>query len=247
MPYVISYALPMGVLMGVLLVLGKMCARGEYTAYRASGVSIGYLSAPIWVFALLGVMLLMAINFYYAPNARGSYYTTMAQTIRSDPLRFILPQTFVKEFPGYILYARERDEKILRDFWIWELDEHNRPLKLVRAREGTLNYVPEDDSLTLDLKDGFSELRDQKNPDDLKTVRPTLSFDHANVKLTLNRLLTGEKKGGLSVLTLNKLVELEKDQKIKTKQSNEREDKKMLAQVRFQIQQNFAFAFVLTK
>ena len=56
LPYVISYALPMGVLLGTLLVLGRMCARGEYTAYRASGISIGYLSAPIWIFALLGVL-----------------------------------------------------------------------------------------------------------------------------------------------------------------------------------------------
>ena len=175
-----------------------------------------------------------------------AYYTTLAQTIRHDPLKFILPKTFVKEFPGYILYTRERDGAILRDFWIWELDEHNRPLKLVRAREGTLVYQAADDSLTLDLKEGFSELRDTKNPDDLKTVRPTLSFDHANVKLTLNRLLSGEKKGGLNVLTLDKLVVLKKELEAKVKaDASDTGNKKMLAQLRFQIQQNFAFAFAV--
>lgn len=246
MPYVIAYALPMGVLLGVLIVLGRMCANSEYTAYRASGVSLGYLSRPIWGFAIGGVLLLMIINFYYAPTARASYYTTLAQTVRADPLRFILPKTFVKEFPGYILYARERTNDILNDFWIWELDEHNRPVKLVRAREGRLIYEPKDDSLSLDLRDGFSELRDAKNPDDLKTVRPTLSFDHANVKLTLNRLLSGEEKGGLTVLTLDKLIHLKDELKDKAKANpSNQEIVKQLSLLRFQIQQNFAFAFAV--
>lgn len=246
LPYVFAYAMPMGVLMGVLMVLGRMCAQGEYTAYRASGVSLKYLSVPIWAFAACGVLLLMVVNFYYAPTARSSYYTTLAETIRVDPLRFIIPKTFVKEFPGYILYARERDGNVLRDFWIWELDEHNRPLKLVRSREGRLIYDERDDSLNLDLKQGFSELRDTKNPDDLKTIRPTLSFDHANVKLTLNRLLTGEQKGGLTVLTLDKLVKLEKELKVKVKADpKDMKTKETLSQLKFQIQQNFAFAFAV--
>lgn len=246
LPYVFAYALPMGVLMGVLMVLGRMCAQGEYTAYRASGVSIKYLSAPIWMFAACGVLMLMAINFYYAPTARASYYTTLAETIRVDPLRFILPKTFVKEFPGYILYARERDGNVLKDFWIWELDQHNRPLKLVRAREGRLVYEAATDALSLDLKDGFSELRDSKNPDDLKTIRPTLSFDHANVKLTLNRLVSGEQKGGLTVLTLDKLMKLEQELKKKVQADpTDAKTKQTLSQLRFQIQQNFAFAFAV--
>ena len=248
LPYVISYALPMGVLMGVLLVIGRMCAQSEYTAYRACGVSLNYLARPVWMVSILSVVLLLLVNFYYAPTARASYYTTLAQTIRNDPLRFILPKTFVKEFPGYILYARERDGQTLRDFWIWELDEHNRPLKLVRAREGALKYDPSDDSLTLDLHDGFSELRDTKNPDDLKTVRPTLSFDHANVRLTLNRLLQGEQRGGLTVLTFDKLIRLQKELEAKVNDPKINEEARKsttgaLSQLKFQIQQNFAFAF----
>lgn len=211
LPFVISYALPMGVLMGVLMVLGRMCAQGEYTAYRACGVSLGYLARPVWLFAILCAVCLMGVNFYYAPMARSGYYTTLSAAVREDPLKFILPQTFVKEFPGYILYARERHGAVLKDFWIWELDSHNRPLKLVRSRQGMLKFDPNDDSLVLDLTNGFSELRDAKNPDDLKTIRPTLSFDHANVKLPLNRLTNGQERGGLTVLTIDKLLKLKKE------------------------------------
>jgi len=246
LPYVISYALPMGVLLGVLMTLGKMCAQGEYTAYRACGVSLQYLAIPVWLFAALCTLCLMGVNFYYAPMARATYFTTLSASVREDPLKFILPGTFVKEFPGYILYARQRDGAMLRDFWIWELDEHNRPIKLVRSREGALKFDTASDALILDLKNGFSELRDEKNPDDLKTVRPTLAFDHANVKLPLMHLLSGEQRGGLTILTLDKMLKLkhELEAKVKTGKADKKEVG-MLSQVRFQIQQNFAFAFAV--
>jgi lipopolysaccharide export system permease protein len=242
-PYVVSYALPMGVLMGILSVFGRMCAAGEYTAYRACGVSLGYISRPIIVFALLCAGMMLAINFYFAPTARGSYYSSLAQTIRADPLRFVLPKTFVKEFPGYVLYARERKEGVLKDFWIWELDNHNRPVKLIRAQEGKLAYNHEDDTLTLELKNGFSELRDPKNPDDLKQVRPTLSFDHAKLRLGLSAIIKGERKGKIETLTLDGLRKLEEGIVAKIKQTpGDRGLKEQLSLVRYQVQQNFAFS-----
>jgi lipopolysaccharide export system permease protein len=232
--------------MGVLLVLGRMCSHGEYTAYRACGVSLWYLSAPILILAALGSAFMLAVNFYYAPSARASYFSAFGAMMRSDPLRFVVPGTFVKEFPGYILYARDRDGATLRDFWIWELDAHNQPTKLVRAKTGTLTYIPDSDALELSLQNGFSELRDEKNPDDLKTVRPTLGFDSAKVKLPLNRLVSGEQRGKLTTLTLNGLIEREK--RLSSELAQNPSDKSLsgdLSQLRFQIQQNIAFALAV--
>src|ERR1700712_808654 len=43
-PFVISYALPMGMLTGILLVLGRMSSDREITALRGSGLSVAWLS-----------------------------------------------------------------------------------------------------------------------------------------------------------------------------------------------------------
>jgi len=244
LPYVVSYALPLGALMGVLLTFGRMCSRGEFTAYRSCGISLLYLSAPFLLFAVCGVVLLTLINFYYAPTARSSYFKMLGSMVRSDPLRFVVPKTFIKEFPGYILYARDREKGTLKDFWIWELDDHNRPVKLIRSKEGNLHYSNESDALTLELVSGFSELRDPQSPDDLKTVRPSLSFDYANVALPLNRFVSGEQKGGLTTLTFDGLVKRKHElQELVEQEPDNQRRVEDLSALRFQMQQNFSFAF----
>src|SRR5690606_5579994 len=52
-PYVISYALPMGMLTGVLLTLGRLSADSEITAMRAAGLSVWRIARPV---VLLGVL-----------------------------------------------------------------------------------------------------------------------------------------------------------------------------------------------
>ena len=101
-PFVVSYALPMGMLTGILLVLGRMSAEGEITALRAAGLSVAWLSAPILFAAILGVILCALINFQFMPVARLSYHREMAAAVQQNPLSFIVPKTFIRDFPGIV-------------------------------------------------------------------------------------------------------------------------------------------------
>ena len=48
-PFVISYALPMGMLTGVLLTLGRLSADSEITALRAAGIGLTRIARPVLV------------------------------------------------------------------------------------------------------------------------------------------------------------------------------------------------------
>ena len=40
---------------------------------------------------------------------------------------------FIRDFAGTVLYVREKDGPVLRDIWLWELDDQSRVRRLLRA------------------------------------------------------------------------------------------------------------------
>ncbi|MEX0325002.1 MAG: LptF/LptG family permease [Puniceicoccaceae bacterium] len=188
-PYAFSFAMPLGVLIGILLTMGRMSANQELTALKAAGVSLYAVAAPVLFVALCGSLLAIYINTIHAPQARASYKAILNDLVRTDPLRFIVPRTFIHDFPGYVLYVGEKDEGRMKEFWLWELDEQKRAVRLLRAEEGSFAFDEATDSLILTLAEGFTELRSKSNPDDLQAIQPTLSFRDARIRLPLASLL----------------------------------------------------------
>lgn len=188
-PYAFSFAMPLGVLIGILLTMGRLSANHELTALKAAGVSIYAVAAPVLLVALCGSCIAVYINTVYAPSARASYKAILNDLVRTDPLRFIVPRTFIHDFPGYVLYVAEKDEGRMQGFWLWELDDKKRAVRLLRADEGTFAFDEPTDSLILTLVNGFTELRDADQPDNLQEIQPTLSFRDARIRLPLANLL----------------------------------------------------------
>lgn len=191
-PFVIYYALPMGMLTGILLVLGRMSSDREITAMRASGLSVAWLSAPILFLAMLGVAAALVINFHFMPVARLAYQREFADAVRQNPLSFIVPRTFIRDFPGVVLYVGEKQENRLRDFWLWELDSQNRVRRFARADAGRLDYDEAGNKLVLTLEQAQAEVRDDKDPENFARVHGSAAWEHATFDLPLERL-TGDR------------------------------------------------------
>jgi lipopolysaccharide export system permease protein len=191
-PFVIYYALPMGMLTGILLVLGRMSSDREITAMRSAGLSVAWLSAPIIFLALMGVVAALLINFHFMPVARLAYQREFADAVRQNPLSFIVPRTFIRDFPGVVLYVGEKHDNRLKDFWLWELDGQNRVRRFARADAGRLDYDEAGNKLVLTLEQAQAEVRDDKDPENFARVHGSAAWEHATFDLPLNRL-TGER------------------------------------------------------
>ena len=184
-PFVLSYALPFGVLTGVLLVLGRMSAEHEITAIRAAGLGLDWVARPILILAALGVALGLVINFQFMPWARVVYHIELSNAVRKDPLSFIVPRTFIRDFPGKVLYVGEKNGPGVKDFWLWELDAQGRVKNMIRAATGTFDFDERTGDLILNLNHFQVEPRDAKNPEDFTVLRPTLSSESTSVRLPL--------------------------------------------------------------
>ena len=156
-PGVVPYALPLGLLAAILLVLGRLSAQTEITAMKACGFSIFHIAAPIFMIAFLGSLFSVFINFYYAPAADTLYRTTLQNLVRNNPIQFLQPNVFIRDFPGYVIYVGGREGDQLKDFWVWEIGKDDRTSLFLKAGSGTFAYDEAADAIRLTLRDGVAE------------------------------------------------------------------------------------------
>jgi len=188
LPFVISYALPFGMLTGVLLVLGRMSADHEVTAMRAAGLSLRWIARPIMALAVLGVLLATVVNFQFMPWARVAYHVELGNAVRFNPLSFIIPRTFIRDFPGKVLYVGEKSGDGVKDFWLWELDGQGRVRNFARAASGSFDFDEKTSELILNLNHVEVETRDSKDPEAFGELRPSLISERLSVRLPLSGL-----------------------------------------------------------
>ena len=164
-PYVGVHALPIGMLTGVLLVLGRMSAQQEITAMRAAGLGLGFVARPILLIAVVGVGVTLALNFYFMPQARTAYRSTVSNAVRNNPLSMIVEKTFIRDFQGVVVYAGSKNGGELADVWVWRLDKEKRVTEFMRAKSASVDYDEEANVMKVVLRETFSDRRNPKNPE----------------------------------------------------------------------------------
>ena len=192
-PYVAAYALPLGVLTGTLMALGRLSSQQEITAMKSSGISLYQIASSVFVISFIGMIVGVVVNLHYAPQSRLAYKQLMVSAISENPIGFIEERRFIREFPGYVIYMGDRDGPLMKDFWIWELDDEKRVKLFLRAKEGEINFDKTDNALVLTLRDGTAEQRDDSGSEGLadEPMR-SLFFGELPIELPMGKIF-GEK------------------------------------------------------
>ena len=192
-PYVAAYALPLGVLTGTLMALGRLSSQQEITAMKSSGISLYQIASPVFVISFIGMIVGVVVNLHYAPQSRLAYKHLMVSAISENPIGFIEARRFIREFPGYVIYMGDREGPVMQDFWIWELDEEKRVKLFLRAKEGEINFDQTNNALVLTLRDGTAEQRDVSGSGGLadEPMR-SLFFGELPIELPMGKIF-GEK------------------------------------------------------
>ncbi|MEI6794274.1 MAG: LptF/LptG family permease [Verrucomicrobiota bacterium] len=137
-PGVLPYALPLGLLTGVLIAFGRMSSQQELTAMKASGRSLGRIARPTLLLAGALALLSAWLNLEVAPYCNTEYRRLLVGSAKDNPASVIVPGKLNRQFPGMVIRAAERDGEVLRDFWLWSADEHGRLTQAIHAREARL-------------------------------------------------------------------------------------------------------------
>jgi len=244
-PYVAAYALPLGVLTGTLMALGRLSSQQEITAMKSAGISLYQIASPVLVISFIGMIAGVVVNLHYAPQSRLAYKHLMVRAISENPIGFIEERRFIREFPGYVIYMGDRDGPVMKDFWIWELDDEKRVKLFLRAKEGEINFDKTDNALVLTLRDGTAEQRDDSGSEGLadEPMR-SLFFGELPIELPMGKIF-GEKsqrQARIKEMTFSQLM-VKRDLALAEETEAEKGISKNRMKVQMHMQKSFAMAF----
>jgi LPS export ABC transporter permease LptG/LPS export ABC transporter permease LptF len=104
-PPVLPLTIPFGVLVGILIGLGRMSSDGEITAMRAAGVSSRAVIAPVLLFAAVGTFLAGAASLRLTPYSLRESTALINKLMAGRLSAEIQPRIFEESFPNTILYV----------------------------------------------------------------------------------------------------------------------------------------------
>ena len=178
-PGVIPYALPMGVLTGFLIAFGRMSSQNEITAMKAGGIKLLRIAQPALILAASFALLAAWLNLEIAPRANTEYRRLLIGSARENPASIITPGELNRKFKGLVIRAGSREGDVLKDFWLWRLDNNGKLVQSIQAKEARLERVDKPDGSTF-LRVKLKEARMESRVDEKLSFAKPSSFAAAN-------------------------------------------------------------------
>ena len=153
LPAVLSFTLPMSVLMGFLAGLGRLSSDSEITAFRTLGISPARMLRPLAVFALGGWLLTSLLTMVVAPRFNYRWSQTFAKAVINRVDLQFNPREFNESLAGMTLYIEDvRRDGSWGDVFLLYNDPPEEP-RVILAREGGLRVFPDVKRAVLELRD----------------------------------------------------------------------------------------------
>jgi LPS export ABC transporter permease LptG len=109
-PQALGLTIPMSLLVGLLVGLGRLSADRETVALLACGVSPYRLLVPVGILSAVGAAATAYVMLVALPDANQTFreltFEVISKRVESD----IRPRIFFEDFPGWVLYARDEPE-----------------------------------------------------------------------------------------------------------------------------------------
>jgi LPS export ABC transporter permease LptG/LPS export ABC transporter permease LptF len=181
-PTALTFTLPMGVLVGILIGLSRMAADSEVTALRASGVGAWRFVWIISIFASGALAVALVNNVIVAPRSAAAL-ANLQNSLKTSQISFeIQPRVFYEDLKGYVLYVQDVEPvsgaAVWKNVFLADISNPAAP-KVTLAQRAVV--VTENDVLRMRLESGSQQETDPTNPNQY-TVS---TFDQTDIPIAL--------------------------------------------------------------
>jgi LPS export ABC transporter permease LptF/LPS export ABC transporter permease LptG len=209
LPPVLGFTLPMAVLVGVLIGLGRLSADSEIVALHASGVSLRRLLLPIGTIAALGAILTLLTTFWLSPMALRTISRLEVRLLSSQAPYSVQPRVFDERFPHLVLYVQDVESEALRWRGVFlastggaaagivpQAAKHANESAITIAENAQIILGPRRGQVELQLGSGSTHEYDPSHPDQYNVT----TFEDTDIPVDLSADELPQKRGSLSIV-----------------------------------------------
>jgi LPS export ABC transporter permease LptF/LPS export ABC transporter permease LptG len=163
---VLAFTIPMAVLVGVLIGLGRLSADSEIVAIHACGISLRRLLVPIGLVALGAGFGTLILTFWLSPAAVRTLRSLEAQVLSSQAPFAIQPRVFDERFPHVILYVQDVEAAATRwtGVFLASNAQNTTTTDVTLANSAQVVQTPDQHQIELHLGAGSTHEYDPNEP-----------------------------------------------------------------------------------
>jgi len=166
LPSMLTFTLPMGLLVGMLIGLGRLSADSELIAMNALGMGPRRVLVPVGLLALIFTALTAVLTIWIAPAAVHTYRSLQYRIVSSQASFEVEPRVFDERFPHLVLYVQDVSAVATRWHGVFLASTGpQQDSRLTLADEAIVIADPQQGKLDLHLRDGSIHQVDVSDPD----------------------------------------------------------------------------------
>ncbi len=156
LPSSLALTIPISLLVGLLMALGRLSADREAVAMQACGVSLYRILRPIALMALVATASTAYIMMEAMPRANQTFRDITFRIIQAKAESDVRPRVFFEEFPNLVLYVRDVQPNTRGWKGVFLADTRNPgETQLLTADRGHFVLEPAQRRVDLILEDGI--------------------------------------------------------------------------------------------
>ncbi len=208
LPFVLAFTTPMGVLIGAIMVFGRLTNDNEIVALKTQGLSMRKLIFWPLLFSIFLFLILVLFNNSILPESNHRVRNLLLDVSSKRPAVRLPEGVFASEIPGYTIYIGKKDEKTSKIFDVTIYD--NSRSVFITAPRGEIAISPDERTLTFVLFDGENhELIEGKRYRKITFQRYEINMPLNTELIRKERIFRSDREMTYPMLR-NKVIELKK-------------------------------------
>ena len=154
-PGILSFTLPIGVLVGVLIALGRLSADSELIAMSALGMGRRRLLVPVGILAVGATLVTFVMTLWLGPLSVRTFRNIENQLRAGQASNQVAPRVFDERFPRMVLYINDIDSASTRWKGVFLAGTDSKDVsRLTLAEEAIVIADRKEGKLELHLRNG---------------------------------------------------------------------------------------------